>query len=150
MSKPFPLQPLADLAKHHADVAVRKLGDLNQQNQKIGNKLELLLQYRQEYQLRFEESLRSGMNQIEWQNYQHFLAKLDDAIDQQKQLQLAFVQVVEAGQLEYQLQQKKMKSFETLADRHKVQESSKAAKIEQRELDDLSSKSFLRKTDEDT
>jgi flagellar FliJ protein len=115
MSKIFPLQILIDLAKEQADIAVVKLGKLNRQRQDIDAKLELLLQYRQEYQLRFEESVRCGINMGELQNYRNFLGKLDLAIDQQRQLQVEFVQIVKAGQIEYQERQKKLKSFETLA-----------------------------------
>ncbi|MBY0578135.1 MAG: flagellar export protein FliJ [Burkholderiales bacterium] len=149
MSKAFPLQPLIDLAKNETDIAIRKLGELNRQNRSISGKLDLLLQYRQEYQLRFEESVRCGMNQAEWRNYQHFFYKLDEAIDQQRQLQLAFRQTVEASQIEYQEKQKKLKSFETLAQRHETFEYARGARLEQKEQDDLSNKAFMRKRNEE-
>ncbi len=144
MSKIFPLQILIDLAKEQADIAVVKLGKLNRQRQDIDAKLELLLQYRQEYQLRFEESVRYGINMGELQNYRNFLGKLDLAIDQQRQLQVEFVQIVKAGQIEYQERQKKLKSFEMLAERHQALEDSKTHRREQKELDDFSNKAFLR------
>lgn len=144
MSKPFPLQQLVGLAKEQADLAIKKLGELNRHNQSISNKLDLLVQYRQEYQLRFDESVKSGMNQLEWRNYQQFLFKLDEAIARQRQLQQEFRQNVEAGQLEYQQRQIKLKSFETLAVRHEAVESAKTARREQKELDELSNKTFMR------
>lgn len=149
MSKPFPLQILIDLAKEQSELAIRKLGELHRQSHVIDSKLDLLLQYRQEYQVRFDESVKLGMTRMEWQNYQHFFCKLDAAIDQQKQLQREFGNVVKAGQVEYQQQQKKLKSFETLAERHLALESAKAARREQKELDDFSSKAYLRKLRDD-
>ena len=144
MSKTFPLQILIDLAKEQADIAVVKLGKLNRQRQDIDAKLELLMQYRQEYQLRFEESVRCGINMGELHNYRNFLGKLDLAIDQQRQLQVDFVQIVRAGQIEYQERQKKLKSFETLLERHQALEDGKTHRREQKEQDDFSNKAFLR------
>ncbi len=149
MSKTFPLQILLDLAKGQSDAAVRKLGEPNRQDRDIGSKLDLLLQYRKEYQQRFEESVQRGMNQIEWQNYRLFFCKLDEAIVQQQKLQLEFGQKVRAGQLEYQQRQKKLKSFETLAERHVTKESAKTARREQKDQDDFSIKAFMRKMNEE-
>lgn len=149
MRKSLPFQILINLAKEQADIAVRKLGELNRKNREIDEKLELLLQYRQEYQMRFDLSLQSGINKSEWQNYQNFLLKLDVAIDQQKQLQVEFLRVVEAGQIEYQEKRKKLKSFETLAERHQAQEAAKLARREQKELDDFSSKAYMRRIQEE-
>lgn len=144
MSKTFPLQILIDLAKEQMDNAIIKLGQLNRQRQDIDAKLNLLLQYRQEYQLRLEESVRCGMNMGELQNYRHFLQKLDAAITQQRQVQVEFIEIVRVGQVEYQERRKKLKSFETLAERHQALEDSKASRREQKELDDFSNKAFMR------
>ncbi len=145
MNKSFRLQPLIELARQELDNAVKKLGELNRQKQEISSKLNMLMQYRQEYQIRFEEAVKRGLNQTEWQNFQHFFYKLDEAIDLQKRTQQEFTLVVEAGQIEYQERQKKLKSFETLAERHFAAEAAKAARKEQKEMDDFSNKSYLRK-----
>ncbi|MHB1100720.1 MAG: flagellar export protein FliJ [Burkholderiales bacterium] len=149
MSKTFPLQILINLAKEQMDNAIIKLGQLNRQRQDIDAKLDLLLQYRQEYQLRFEESVRCGMNMGELQNYRYFLHKLDTAIAQQRQVQVEFVEIVRVGQVEYQERRKKLKSFETLAERHQALEDSKASRREQKELDDFSNKAFIRNLQEE-
>ena len=150
MSKTFPLQVLLDLAKTQSDEAARRLGELNRQNHDISNRLELLLQYRQEYQLRFDESVQKGMNQTELQNYRLFFSKLDDAIAQQQKLRVEFSQKIVVGQLEYQQKQKKLKSFETLADRHELRESVKAARREQKDQDEFSIKAFMRNRNEES
>ena len=150
MSKTFPLQVLLDLAKTQSDEAARRLGELNRQNHDISNRLELLQQYRQEYQLRFDESVQKGMNQTELQNYRLFFSKLDDAIAQQQKLRMEFSQKIVAGQLEYQQKQKKLKSFETLADRHELRESVKAARLEQKDQDEFSIKAFMRNRNEES
>ena len=80
----------------------------------------------------------------ELHNYRNFLAKLDLAIDERRQLQVDFVQIVRAGQIEYQERQKKLKSFETLLERHQAIEDGKTHRREQKEQDDFSNKAFLR------
>ncbi len=145
MKKTIPFRLLINLAKEEVDLATRKLGDLNRKGRDIEEKLQLLLQYRQEYQLRFDESSRKGLYRDEWANYQNFIVKLDVAIDQQKHLQIESLKVVESARIEYQQKHKKLKSFEMLADRHRAEESQRTDRTEQKELDDFASKAYLRK-----
>ncbi len=145
MKKTLPFQLLIDLAKEEMDAAIRNLGELNRKGRDIDEKLQLLLQYRQEYQVRFDESSRKGIYRNEWQNYQNFIVKLDLAIDQQKRLQIESLRSVESARMEYQQKHRKLKSFETLLERHHAEESAKAARIEQKETDDFAGKSYFRK-----
>lgn len=149
MAQSLPFQFLIDLAKEETDAAARKLGELNRKSRDMEEKLMLLLQYRQEYQARLDESTKSGISKSVWENYQNFLLKLDGAIDLQKQAQAEFLVVVEAGRIEYHQKQKKLKSFETLAQRHREQEAAKAARREQKELDEYSSKIRLQRIQEE-
>lgn len=145
MKKALPFKLLIGLAKEEVDLVTRKLGELNRKNRDIDEKLQLLLQYRQEYQLRFDVSSRNGLYRDEWQNYQNFIVKLDVAIDHQKHLQIEFLRIVDSARIEYQQKHKKLKSFEMLAERHYADESARAARTEQKELDDFASKAYLQK-----
>jgi flagellar FliJ protein len=86
MTKPFSLQPLIGLALHQNDAATRKLGQLNKQQQSAQGKLEMLRQYRKNYQERLQTSTQSGINPTELRNFQEFINKLDEAISQQLKL----------------------------------------------------------------
>ena len=76
----FSLNRLLDLAQTRSDAAARRLGELNSRQQEAEQKLRLLLGYRQNYQARFQEFAKSGIEQTEWQNFLAFMGKLDAAI----------------------------------------------------------------------
>ena len=69
MTKPFSLQPLVNLAEHQNESATRKLGQLNKQQQSAQQKLDLLYQYRKDYQNRLQEAIRNGMSTVELRNF---------------------------------------------------------------------------------
>ncbi len=77
MNKPFHLQPLLDLSNLRLDEASRQLGKLIAGEQEASQRLELLTQYRDEYQARFVAAAGQGLGPDAWRNYQHFLGRLD-------------------------------------------------------------------------
>ena len=76
MIKPYSLQPLVHLAQQKNEAATRKFGQLNQQQQAAQTKLDALLQYRKDYQTRFQEAVQNGMNQSDLRNFQNFIQRL--------------------------------------------------------------------------
>jgi flagellar FliJ protein len=138
MSNTFSLQPLLHLAQQKNDAATKKLGQINQQQQAAQTKLDTLLQYRGEYQARLQEAVQNGMNQSDLRNFQGFIQRLDEAIAQQRAINEQMLNSVQAGREELQDAQRKMKSFDTLAQRHIESEKKLAAKSEQRLQDEYS------------
>ena len=136
MIKPFSLQPLLNLAQHRNDSATRKLGQLNQQQQSAQQKLDTLLEYRKDYQTRLQEASQNGMDQSEMRNFQQFINKLDEAINQQARMVEHSKISTQVGRNEFDTTQRKLKSFDTLQQRH-IEEQKKAAKqSEQKALDE--------------
>jgi len=136
MIKSFSLQPLMNLAQHRNDSATRKLGQLNQQQQNAQQKLDTLLEYRKDYQTRLQEVSRNGMDQAELRNFQQFINKLDEAINQQTRLVEHSKISTQAGRNEFDTTQCKLKSFDTLQQRH-IEEQKKVVKqSEQKALDE--------------
>ena len=136
MTKPFSLQPLMNLAQHQNESAARELGQLNKQQHDAQGKLEMLLQYRSEYQARLQKSTLSGINPAELRNFQQFINKLDAAIAQQiKVLEQGQVSL-QAGRGEFNNTQRKLKSFSTLQEHHFEEQKKVATKSEQRVLDE--------------
>ena len=86
MTKTFSLQPLVQLAQQKNDAATKKFGQLNKQQQAAQAKLDTLLQYRKDYQTRFQEAVQNGMNQSDLRNFQGFIQRLDEAIAQQRSI----------------------------------------------------------------
>ena len=136
MIKPFSLQPLVHLSQQKNDAATRKFGKLNQQQQAAQAKLDTLIQYRKDYQARFQEAVQSGMSQSDLCNFQNFIQRLDEAIAQQSNTNEQARNLVQAGRTELQDTQRNMKSFDTLAQRHMESEKKLEAKSEQRQQDE--------------
>lgn len=137
-SKTFSLRPLVNLAHQMNDAAAKRFGHLNQQQQAAQAKLEALLQYRKDYQARFQEAARNGMNQTDMRNFQDFMQRLDEAIAQQHAATELALNSVRVGRDELQDAQRKLKSFDALEQRHVEQERKLAARTEQRQQDEYS------------
>lgn len=146
MAKTFSLQPLVNLAHQKNDVATKKLGQLNHQQQLAQNKLDTLLQYRKDYQQRFQQATQNGMDQTGLRNFQNFLYRLDEAILQQRTAITKASQHVEVGRTELREAQRKMKSFDTLAQRHSDAEKKREIKTEQRIQDEHAGRSAAYKS----
>jgi flagellar FliJ protein len=136
MTKPFPMQTLVDLAQQKHEAATRRFGQINQQQQAAQIKLDSLLQFRKEYQARLQQAVEHGMSQSELSNFQGFMQRLDEAIAQQSAANEHALNSVQAGRDEMKETQRKMKSFDTLAQRHHNNERKKAEKTEQRQQDE--------------
>lgn len=136
MIKPFSLQPLVHLSQQKNDAAAKKFGQLNQQQQAAQAKLDTLIQYRKDYQARFQEAVQSGMSQSDLCNFQNFIQRLDEAIAQQSNANEQAIHSMQEGRTRLQDTQRNMKSFDTLAQRHMEKERKLEAKSEQRQLDE--------------
>ena len=136
MATKFNLQPLLDLAHQQNDAAIQKLGLLNRQQQAAQSRLETLQQYRKDYQAKFQEAVRNGMGQVELENFQNFMRRLDEAIAQQQNANEQALGQVHAGREELKETQRKKRSFDALAERHAEKERKLAEKIEQRQMDE--------------
>ncbi len=137
MIKPFSLQPLVHLAQQRNDAAAKKLGQLNQQQQTAQEKLDALLQYRRDYQLKFQEAAQLGMSPVDMKNFQDFIGRLDQAIRQQQSAIEKARIGVQNGRAELLDTTRKMKSFDALAQRHVEAEKKLEAKQEQRTQDEF-------------
>ncbi|MDP2761062.1 MAG: flagellar export protein FliJ [Sideroxyarcus sp.] len=138
MTKPFPLNTLLNLAHQKNDTATRKLGKLNHQEQTAQSRLAALQQYRRDYQMQFEETAKNGMSPADMRNFQSFIDRLDQAIRQQHQEINKAQSSVQKGRHELMDTTRKMKSFNTLAQRHVESERKLEAKSEQRLQDEQS------------
>lgn len=140
MIKPFSLQPLIDLTQHQNETATRKLGQLNRQEQNAQQKLDMLVEYRKDYQNRLQESSRAGMDQAQLRNFQHFINKLDEAISQQRRALEQSKVSTQIGRAEFNATQRKLKSYDTLHQRHIDAQKKLAEKSEQKALDEHTSR----------
>jgi flagellar FliJ protein len=136
VNRQFPLQSLLDLSQLRLDEATRRLGELISGQQEAAQRLELLIQYRQEYQERFLASAQGGIGRDAWHNYQAFLERLDAAVAQAREMVAASERRTVAGQQEWLDKRGRLKAFDTLAQRHQTRVVYVEAKQEQRAFDE--------------
>lgn len=136
MTKPFHLQPLLNLAQQKNESATRRLGELNKQQSNAEAQLEMLLQYRRDYQVRMQASCQEGTNPALLRNFQQFIYKLDAAISQQRKAVEQSKMSTQIGRSEFAGAQRKLKSFDTLQERHVRTEMKIEAKQEQKAMDE--------------
>ncbi|MCL2829792.1 MAG: flagellar export protein FliJ [Betaproteobacteria bacterium] len=140
MAQKFNLQIVLDLMQERADEATRELGRLIAAEKSEKEKLLLLQQYRDEYSQRFLAAARNGLSTREWRNYQDFLDRIDQAIEQQKKTVSTSKEDTVAGQDRWQEQNVKLKAFDTLSQRFHSQEAVREAKREQKITDEIAAR----------
>ncbi len=143
MAKPFPLQILRELTQSGCDAAAAQLGAVNGHEREMEKRLQLLLDYHREYQVHFVSAAKAGMDSAGWRNYREFIDKINAAIAQQRELVTQARIQVETGQRNWQSERRKLKSFDTLFQRHRSAEMKVEARQEQKEQDTFATKSFL-------
>ena len=140
MTRPFSLQSVLELMQSRTDEATRNLARLIANEKDAHTNLSMLIGSRDEYASRLREAAQAGLTQREWQNFQHFLGRLDEAIEQQRKTVEAQERNTAAGQLQWQQQRTKLKAFDTLSERHYSSENAKALKLEQKLQDEFASR----------
>lgn len=142
MAKPFNLQPLLELMQTRTDEASRRLGQLIAAEQSAKSRLELLEQYREDYAQKLREAIATGVTQLILRNYQDFLARIDEAIDQQRQAVLHSQQNTAAGQAHWREQNQRLKAIDTLSQRHDARERYREGRLDQKQQDEFSARKF--------
>ncbi len=143
MPKPFPLQILLDLARTESDTATARLGTLNRHDRDMAQRLRLLLEYRREYNARLVRMTAGGVNSVDWCNCLEFIGKIDAAIAQQRETLAESKHQLHTGRNQWQEQRRKLKSLDTLSERHRALGLKHESKSEQKEQDEYALKGFL-------
>ena len=141
MAKRFPLQSLHDLATDRLDAATRRLALLKQRWQAEEDKLAQLKSFREEYRRRLGETLGSGLDMNRMRDFHVFIGKIETAIAQQHVEIERRKGEWEEGQRAWLDEQRKLKTYDVLKDRHVRAEQARDGRIEQREQDEHARKS---------
>lgn len=140
MARPFPLQTVLELMQTRADEATQQLARLIANERDARNKLEMLQQYRNEYALRFQQASQLGLTPSQWQNYQDFLGRLDDAIESQQGNVRQQAESTNQGRNAWQEKRKTLKAFDTLSERHQARETARELKQDQKAQDEFAAR----------
>jgi flagellar FliJ protein len=146
MSARFPLQPVMDIAREGADAATVQLGQAMQRAMDADKQLKTLLEYREEYHSRFMSTVTTGIDPAAWHNFHLFMQKLDAGIEQARAHADAAREAARRAQANWQEQQRKLKAYNVLAERHDKAQQLSTAKREQRETDEHAANKFIRAT----
>lgn len=142
MPQKLPLATLIELAQKKSDEATRRLGELQNAHTSATNKLNMLLQYRQEYLDQLHGQMQDGVPSAYVRNFQNFIDTLNGAIEQQRALALQADTRLGHGRSDWQHTKRRLSSFDTLADRVRHQEMMALNKKEQRDSDERSARQF--------
>jgi flagellar FliJ protein len=140
MKNTFRLKVVQDLAQKHSDTAATRLGMLNAEVAKAEQKLNLLLEYREEYRERFRSTMQRDVDHAGFRNFHQFLEKLDEAIDQQRAAIVVSRDNVAKGQREWQSRQIEVKAYDTLEQRHQSAVAERLKKIDQGVTDEFAAR----------
>lgn len=136
MNKRFNLESLQELSTLRLDQATRQLGQLIAGERQDSRRLELLVQYRNEYHALFLDAASKGLDPHRWHNYQKFLARLDEAVEQARAMTKAAKQRTAAGQKNWLDKRGKVKAFDTLAQRFRARVAYEESRQVQKQMDE--------------
>lgn len=134
------LDVLIELASAETDEAAKRLGQAIRACKDTEQKLELLLQYREDYAARFQASLTAGLTAAGYRNFQLFMDKLETAIDGQRQIVQEAQRQMGNQRSAWQASERKRMSYDTLATRAEKQEQQRESKRDQKQTDELAAR----------
>ncbi len=138
MSHPSsPLDTLIELARGDRDQAGQALAGERQNERQVVGQLESLSQYRLEYAQRLQQAMQEGIDPASMRNYQQFLDSLDSALARAREALASQQQRVGQRQAQWQQEQRKLSSYDTLASRRQADQRRQEARQEQRLSDEM-------------
>jgi flagellar FliJ protein len=144
MDSPNSWMRLKQIAEQKRDVTARTYASLASQRKDAQQKLQLLLDYRLDYQARLESASRMGIRGEGLRNYQGFLANLERAIEQQTDLMTSLQAQVTAAQKKVSLEHRRTESFQVLDDRRNDLADTKDRRRQQALQDEIANRLHLK------
>jgi len=131
------LKMLKEIAAKEVDLAAEALALAMKTVGEAQNKHDLLREYRLDYVKKLNKQMESGISAEEYQNFQNFFSKLDQAvIGQQEMVEFAKRQEKVQRQLWQESQRKKL-SYEVLSQRTTKRELKAEQKKDQKMMDEF-------------
>lgn len=141
MSTKRRLEVIIDLYRRQEKQALEVLGNSQRQYQDMVQKLSSLEQYRNEYEQRGMGQEKQQFSSHDLLEFRAFLNKLDQAINDQKQLIQQQNEKVALDRQQWQLKHQKTESLLKLDEKAQIEALKQIEKNEQREQDSRSSRS---------
>ena len=140
MTRPFQFKPIQELSHTKLEDATRELGRLVAHEQEGVRRLEMLQNYRDEYETRFRSALDTGLSMEAYRNYSAFIARIDEAISIQRQQVEQSQRNTTVGRQAWMQQRNRSKAFDALHQRHLSAEIRRELRQEQSLSDERSTR----------
>jgi flagellar FliJ protein len=141
MTPTKPLHTVAKITSDHERTAALAMSRSREEMDAQLARLEELEDYRQQYLQQFQTAGRQGLSAVRLQEYQVFLARLDTAITQQRQMLEGSRLAFEEKQSQWLGLRGEVKAIHKLIHRREQQLTTKQKRREQAESDDHASQS---------
>jgi len=136
MTRSKRMDPVLRVAEHRERDAARLLGESRQRLEQQRRRLQELLDYREEYSRRFEQTGGGGMDMKQLNEYRAFLGRLNDAVAHQQGVIAKAEAEVERRRADWMALRSRMQSLDTVRERFRQEERREAERREQREADE--------------
>lgn len=130
------LGPILELARESEQSAARALATARERAVAAAEKLKELETYRDEYAEGLRYKTEAGLNAMQMQDYQAFLARLDAAIRQQQQIVAGLEGDTSHARQVWQDEKQRLSALDKLSDRHLRREQADSDRREQAECNE--------------
>lgn len=131
---------LRELACERRDTLAQRLAEAATVRDAARQKLEMLLDYRREYDGRLSQSANDGIDVQKLRSYRTFLNNLERAIEQQTEALAAAQERVAQAQALWRGEQRQVDSFRILDQRQQAEIARSAGRLEQKLTDEFASR----------
>ena len=136
MSRADRLQPVQNLADDAERRLAQRLAAVERNQREAESKLTDLERYADDYQQQYTGRVASGIGVTELRDYQAFLARLGEAIRQQRTIVARARHEADAERLRWQDAAKRVKALDHVCGQWRDEERRVADRHEQREIDE--------------
>lgn len=136
MTRSKRMTPVVKVAENREQAAARVLGEARQRLEQQQRKLDELITYRDQYSQEFQQRSGQGMGVARLQDFRVFLARLNEAIEQQRRLVERCHQNCERQRLQWVASRTRTQALGKVVDRYQREERRAAERREQHDTDE--------------
>ena len=136
---------LKQVAQHTTDGSAKRLSDLARRRQAAQQQLQMLLDYRADYQARLESATRNGIRGEGLRNFSAFLVNLEVAIEQQSNVLTTLQEDVFVATTAWKKDQRRVDSYQVLDERQATAQRKSDNRVQQGLQDEMATRTFLKR-----
>lgn len=149
MTRSKRIKPVVDVAERKEQEQARHLGAAQRELEQQRQQLEQLILYRDEYARQFENAGNTGLSVARLQDYRVFLARLNQAIEQQRNTIAETEQACEQQRRHWLESRTRAQALDKVAERYRSEEDQARERRDQTESDEFALQRHQRNKDKD-